>query len=477
MYKYIRNIGLPALVLTMMGLTSCGDDYQKFKEYPYLTDLESVKILNGGIGGNTVFEGRIDRENKMIDFSRMDQETDFSKLQVEAVLSEGAELQESVLDFSMAADEAFKTLTLRVKNHERYTDWFIRVRKRIPVYGADFEKGTTYDYTVGGGNIYPSFGSGLVRWASCDGINVVIPSRNAAYGAQALKVEDLRKGIVNPITLDLTGVTGGTFVYNCSAAVNGHIYLISLSGSHASPFRIYYYETPESPVECVLDVPNMDNFAPDAGARNGDNASFNLDENGDGYAFFGDNAGAKVLRIKVTGYKNFSEPEVFTHGISNLQSWMTIYKVPNSDMYMMGGTYSPVMLVDESVAMQYSMNTSYMPAQSIGVRVVEFNSERYLIMVNIARSTAVVPTLYVFNITKGGDAIKGALEFFDQGANHAPDFSFTLGGSNYSAPGADTGYRIIKDSQGKDETLILFAGRADSGFVLCEFPIKKEVDD
>ena len=33
-----------------------------------------------------------------------------------------------------------KTQILRIKNHNRYKDYFIRVRKKVPVFGADWEK-------------------------------------------------------------------------------------------------------------------------------------------------------------------------------------------------------------------------------------------------------------------------------------------------------------------------------------------------
>ena len=53
-------------------------------------------------------------------------------------------LQNSVLDFSMDEETASKTLVLRIVNQKRYKEYFIRVRKRIPVYGADFEKPFRY---------------------------------------------------------------------------------------------------------------------------------------------------------------------------------------------------------------------------------------------------------------------------------------------------------------------------------------------
>lgn len=103
-----------------------------------------------------------------------------------------------------------------------------------------------------------------------------------------LKVSDLKKGEINPILLDLTGVSGGTFSYNMGALSNGHVYLSSLSGAKASPLKIYHWETPDSQPETIANI-NVGSIS-GAGNRHGDNASYNIDENGNGFIFFGDNA-------------------------------------------------------------------------------------------------------------------------------------------------------------------------------------------
>ena len=138
MYKLIRNIGFLAVLLGL-GLVSCDEDYPKSHIAPYDTELLSIKITNAGADGNTVVEGTIDEDNKIINFPRLDMTTNFSALNLDAKLSDGATLQNSVLDFSMDEETASKTLVLRIVNQKRYKEYFIRVRKRIPVYGADFE--------------------------------------------------------------------------------------------------------------------------------------------------------------------------------------------------------------------------------------------------------------------------------------------------------------------------------------------------
>ena len=55
-------------------------------------------------------------------------------------------------------------------------------------------------------------------------------------------------------------------------------------------------------------------------------------------------------------------------------------------------------------------------------------------------------------------------------------FQTTASVKNIS-PGTNLNYYIEKDAAGKDSKLYLFAARCDSGFAICEFPIKVALDD
>ena len=171
MYKLIRNIGF-AVVSLGLGMASCDEDYPKSHIEPYDTELLSIKILNAGANGDKV----VDKTNK---FHRLDVETDFSALSIEAELSEGAALQSEVMDYSMDAETNEKTQVLRIINHNRYKDYLMKVRKRVPVFGADFEKPTVYNFS--GDNIYSDFAdAGSTRCASFDGEHVLIVSRRSS---------------------------------------------------------------------------------------------------------------------------------------------------------------------------------------------------------------------------------------------------------------------------------------------------------
>ena len=107
-----------------------------------------------------------------------------------------------------------------------------------------------------------------------------------------------------------------------------------------------------------------------------------------------------------------------------------------------------------------------------------FNQERYLMacVAKFGSASQVTPTLSVYNLTKGATP-EEAMENFKAAESHQPDYSVIIGGdSGITAPGISTNYHIIKDSEGKDEKLVIFGYRLNTGFVITEFPIKQEED-
>lgn len=470
LYKRILNAGLA--VLMCAGLFSCEDKYPTSRPEPYDTDLFSIRIVNAGAGGNTVLEGTIDEDNKMINFPRLDIESNFSALNFVAELSDGAELQTPTMDFSMDDETYEKTQTLRIVNNKRYKEYFVRIRKRVPVFGADFEKAEVFDFSASA-TIYPDFSDAAsTRCASYDGQHVLVVSR--ATQPHLLKVSDLKEGKIAPIPLDVTGISGGTFTYNMGALLNGHIYLSSLSGAQASPFKIYYYDTPESAPVVMADIP-VGNIA-GAGNRHGDNASYNIDKNGNGYIFFGDNAATEFLRVPVSNHKTVDIGGIRVLTSKSDATMVTnVFRVGDTDKYLWGGVRVPVTVVDESLAPVY---TSSIGGEAVSPKVIEFNKERYLAVCTAGQGSASKATiaLEIYDITKG-ETIEEALERFDTGDSRNPVFTKKLGGSGNGNALAQTDFYIEKDAAGNDAKLCVFAARTGSGFVICEFPIKQEEED
>lgn len=469
MKNLIFKIGV--LLAGASMLVSCEEKLPENKVYPYETQLISIKILNAGADGNTVVEGTINQDKKEITFPKLDKDSPFDQLRVEATVSEGAEITEKVYDYSMEEGIASKTQVIRIQNHQRYTDYFMTIKRRIPVYGADFE--TPVEYKFLDAAKLPGGTGSISRCADFDGEHVLIVKRTPPY---VLKYEDLKAGKIEPQELDMTGVEGGTFPVNCGFLANGHIYIASLSGAAASPLKIYYYETPSSKPEVIGNFTNI----PGADARHGDMLSANIDKNGDGYIFFGSSGSKDFIRIKLSGHKTTSEPTVLANN-ANATANTYVYRIEDTDKYLWSGLRLPVTLTDENVtpgSASLPLDDNILPKESIAARMFTFNQERYL-MACVAKyggASKATPALNVYNLTKGANA-EEAMENFKAAESHNPDYSIIIGGdSGITAPGICTNYHIVKDSNGNDEKLIIFGYRLNTGFVIAEFGIKKEED-
>ena len=341
------------------------------------------------------------------------------------------------------------------------------------MYGADFGQPKIFDYTNNdlGKPVYPSFVSLQTRGSGFDGKNVLIVTRNA-MGSHLLKVSDIRSNNATPVNLNLTGVSGGTFPVNVGAQINGHTYIANLSGGLTSPFKIYHWTDPSAVPEIIANL----NIAtiPGAGARHGDNMSASLDENGNGYFYFGDNAVSKILRLTVKNYTAISDPTVLPN--TSLSTFcMSFNKVGNTGDYIYTGYEAPIRVANESAVVSYTLGSTAVPTRGSDARVVYFNGERYLLMTTAARGGSDAVVLYLYDITKGASVVDG-LKIFNDKADKAPVYQYSLLGPTNSAPSTQTGWTVTKDAEGKDKTLTIYTASADAGFVIIDFPKKTLID-
>ena len=470
MYK-LKNIGLAAAVMMVATLVSCGDNYPASMDSPYDTDLLAIKILNAGEKGDQVVEGTIDEEKKEVNFPKLDTLTNFSALRLEAKLSDGAQLDKTEIDCKMAPDDEQKKLIIRVLNHNRYKDYFMTVRKHIPSWGAEFKNATVYSFA--GDNRYEDFKTLDTRGADFDGQHVLVVTRTDNK-PHLLKVADIKAGVINRIPLDLTGVSGGTFPYNMGALANGHIYMATLAIKTKSLLKVYYWETPTSTPEVIFSA-NLEDIL-ESGKRYGDNMSLNIDKNGDGYIFFGENTAQNILRLTISNHKNVSEPTILPAD-PKMKVSMNIYRYENTSDYLYSGLAMPITLSSNAAQKKFSLSAANQPAEAVAARAFMFNNKRYLITcaAGFGSASKATPTLYVYDISKGSNLAE-ALERFEAASEHEPVYSFILGGTGNSAPSPCTNFYIERDANGKDAKLYLFASRGESGFVIIEAPIAQDKD-
>lgn len=459
-------------LLSWLFFYSCADNYPVNIDSPDEVILKSIKILNSGSDGNTVLEGRIDENTKTIWFPRIDPETNLSAIRFQAEMSDGAKLEKESYIFDFEEGKDSKTIVIKIINNKRFREYFVTLRLNIPVYGADFGKSQIYDNTNNelGNPIYPTFISMSTRGSGFDGKHVLIVTRAKGL-SHLLSIEDLMKGEIKPIPLNLNGVAGGTFPVNCGAQINGHTYIANLSGGLASPLKIYHWTDPAQAPQVIANINKS--TIPESGKRHGDNLSVSIDKNGNGYMFFGDNAATQILRLKVTNFTEISEPTILPTQ-SGVTAFMNMNRVGNTDEYLLTGFDAPIMVTNSSGVLAYKMDNNSIPMRSSDPRVVYFNNERYLLVTTAARRGEDAVVMYLYDITKGSN-ITEALKIFEAGEKK-PLYQYSLLGPVNTAPSTQTGWYVTKDEQGKDDKLMLYAASTDAGFVIVEFP-KKSLED
>lgn len=473
MVNLIKRYWVLVAASMLVLITACTKEFPSNVDSPDEVVLKSIKIVNAGANGNGVVEGVIDENKKTISFPRLDTLTDFSQIRFEGEMSNGARFEQPSYAFEFAPGESVKTQVVKIVNNKRFREYMVTLRLLIPVFGADFGKPEIYDYTNNalGNPRYETFVSLNTRGTGFDGEHVLIVTRHA-LGSHLLKVSDLKQNNATPVPLNLTGVSGGTFPVNVGAQVNGHTYIANLSGGQASPFKIYHWTNPAAEPEVIANL-NIASI-PEAGNRHGDNMSVNLDANGNGFMYFGDNAISKILRLTVTNYTTISNPTVLTNAPGSSLS-MSFNQVGNTSDYIYTGFDAPIRLANESGAISYSLSNTAVPLRGSDARVITFNSERYLIMTTAARSGSDAVVLYVYDITNGSTTAE-ALKLFNEKAEKPEVFKYSLLGPVNTAPGTQTGWYVTKDAEGKDEKLTLYTASADAGFVLIDFPKKTLTD-
>lgn len=452
--------------LMMLFYVSCTKKYPENVESSDKVVLESIKILNAGANGNEVIEGVVDERAKTVTFPRLDTNTNFSAIKFEAVMSNGAKLDKESYAFNFNSGATRNAQIIKVVNNDRFREYQVTLRLNVPVFGADFEKPTYYDYTINdrGNPIYPDFISANTRWTGYDGNQVLIVTRTST-GSHLLRVDDLKNNKIEPIKLNMTGVPAPY----AGALVNGHTYLANLGAT----IIIHHWTNPAAAPQKIGEFVTA-NYG-GKGPRYGDNMSVSLDANGNGYMYFGsNNAGADnipdIFRIKVTNYTNLSDP-ISLAPQPGLTPFMTMTKVENTSDYILTGYRSPIRLVNESAVQSYALASDAVPQNGVDARVFTFNQERYLIMTGAGRATTDPVVFNVYDITDGSN-VREALERFNAKTDKSAVFTYPLLGPNNNSPGTQSGYYITKDAEGNDIKLTLYAASTDAGFVLFDFPIK-----
>lgn len=475
--KYIQLLAIPFCLM----MVSCDEDFPKNVESNEFAVLESIKIKNVGLAGDSVVVGKVDEINKRVTFAELHKTTNLTNLQFEYTLSDGATLQIPSTNFTIADGDLKKDAIFRVQNGKRYRDYIVTIAHQQ--FGANFENGyyKLFDFSANpfGESLYPDFIGTNTRSADFDGSHALIVSREGGVKPHLIKMFGdngiIKTGKANALMLNTTGIAGGTFPINSGRLAQGHIYLSNLSGNITTVgghLKIYHWtdtiNAPSQPPTLLY------TFGDDASevamtigkVRYGDNMSADIDATGKGYLFFGSNSViGNLLRLTVTNFTEITDPKVFAIPAANQAgAFMTMNPVDGvkGEYTYTGGLTAPIMLIDADANLLYKMKATTEPFKSAcDVRIIKFNRERYLILTKADTKQA----LYVYNITPGATTAE-ALERLESEVP-SPVFEYSLDGSATSSVAlASTGWGVANNK------LYIFGAAPKAGFAILELPKK-----
>ena len=342
-----------------------------------------------------------------------------------------------------------------------------------PIFGGNFGSPVIYDFSSNpsGAAIHPDFAAENTRSADFDGEKVLIVSRQGGNFPKVLYYDDLKEGDTSAEkVLNMTGLSGGTYVISAGRISHGHIYIANLTtglaGTAAGMLKIYHWSDENAVPEAVFTFDGTWNGESLSKGRYGDNLSVCLDENGNGYIFMFTQDGTQMLRLEVTNFTTIGNPYVAVPPLT-VSYYASVNQVDGAmDEYVLTSTRAVIVLMDKDGNVKYKMNAESVPTQGTDARIINFNFERYLIMTTGRANYGSDPvqTFYVYDLSSGANTIQ-ALTAFEEG-DKIPLLSYTLDGVGASAYAANTGWGIVNDK------LRLFGAAVRSGFVLTEISKK-----
>jgi hypothetical protein len=342
-----------------------------------------------------------------------------------------------------------------------------------PAAGINFKAPIIHDFTSNS-TVYPDLVNENTRSLDFDGEYILIVSREGGTFPKLLRASDVLANITPaPILLSTKDIAGGTYVVSSGRLAQKHIYICNLSTgldeSAAGKLKLYHYDSPSADPELILDFDGViDDATPAKGGRFGDNMSVNLDENGNGYAYFVSHIAAGILRFTITDFNKVGDP-TFIQDVPMERYYAYFNQVGTENAYLFASTdgTGTIQLRDKDGALLTSINKPIGTEHGTDARIVNYNSGRYLIMTTgRQQSSWSFPTLYIYDLTEGFNTM-AAFALFQDALNEAqpdPLFSYQLGEFTQAACNGNTAWAAV------DGKLCVLAAGPRVGFVLIEFP-------
>ena len=352
------------------------------------------------------------------------------------------------------------------------TDSYRITFENAPVAGINFGAPIIHDFSSNT-TVYPDFIAEDTRSADFDGEYILIVSRNGGIFPKLLRASDVLAD-VNPVPIMLStkDIAGGTYVISSGRLMQGHIYICNLTtgldDSDAGKLKLYHYASPTADPELILDFDGVIDEATTVAGRFGDNMSLDLDENGNGYAFFVSHIATGILRFTIKDFTTVGEP-LFITDVPMARYYGYYNQVGRENAYLFTSTdgMAQVQLRDRDGLLLTSLNKLDNAINATDPQIINYNSGRYLIMTSGRQQSAwPSPTLFIYDITEGFNTMAAFVAYNE--TEPEPVFTYQLGEATQAACNGNAAWAAV------DGKLCILAAGPKVGFALIEFPKNQE---
>ena len=366
-----------------------------------------------------------------------------------------------------------------------------------PTPGVDITAAVVHDFSVATENAPAAFAAENTRGTDFDGEHVLVVARTddgTGANPHLYKVSDLLANTLSPISLNTTGIEGGTHIVSSGSLNHGHIYICNLTTaiSTTDPLKVYHYASPTATPDVwswngVLGV-NADGDTIGAAPRLGDNISINIDQSGNGYAFFcgQESSAEKMYRVDITNFNQFSNPTEIVLDVP-FPYYGYINETPEAGQYVFKSHYMAVIrLMDangtplmEDIELDVT-ESGKNPRGGVDPHVIMFNRGRYLIFAtpyNNGKRIGAGPGLFIQDITDGVDTKAALIKWWellcDEEYLWEPTYHYSLDPTEPDANKTVGACAAQCNAAEVDGKLVVFAAATKGGFALIEFPKAK----
>jgi len=298
--------------------------------------------------------------------------------------------------------------------------------------------------------------AGNNRGASFNGEHIFVATRQ---GGNLVYAWDIKTPDANPIQLNNTGITGGTFTLSDLTTVGKKVYACNMVFATGA-FKVYSWRDTAAAPRVLLDFANAPTRLGDAFTVLGDPAKSGM--------IIASGHGNKSMYVwRLAGDTVVSNtPTVYTYDSIPNMNFTRITSIPGSDMMLMSGPECNLVLLDKDFKIVKEVKKGvFFPSWPMYTNLFTFKGKRYLSYTHIKTSPA-ENFLYVIDISREA-TIEAVMDSLNRGSSSFASrlvYSTTLGSA--SNGNASVTNDVVKDAFGN---VLILAYAAGNGFVLEKY--------